>query len=77
MTVSTVHPDYAKAIPDWEFMDYALGGERCVKEQGEKLLPKSQGMIMAEEVDPKINASMKLSNNAQNILNGYVIPKEQ
>ncbi|UDY20794.1 hypothetical protein NLHDIDDJ_02449 [Acinetobacter baumannii] len=53
MTVSTVHPDYAKAMPDWEFMDYALGGERCVKEQGEKLLPKSQGMIMAEEVDPK------------------------
>lgn len=51
MPASTVHPEYAEALLDWEFMDYALGGERCVKKQGELLLPKSQGMVLAEKAD--------------------------
>ncbi|MFT8276110.1 DUF4055 domain-containing protein [Kerstersia gyiorum] len=50
MPVTTQHPEYAKAAPDWEMMAEALEGERAVKDN-RKRLPKPEGMAEAEKAN--------------------------
>lgn len=51
MPVTTQHPDYARACPDWEMMGESLDGERAIKANA-KRLPKPEGMAEAEKADP-------------------------
>lgn len=41
--VSTPHPEYIAAEPDWKLMRDAVDGERAVKAEGETYLPKPDG----------------------------------
>ncbi|MEI2416206.1 DUF4055 domain-containing protein [Orrella sp. JC864] len=50
MPVTTPHPDYIRADPDWTLMDDALEGERAVKARNSNL-PKPSGMAEAEKLD--------------------------
>jgi len=51
MSVTTLHPDYEKHLPEWDMMSQALGGELAVK-QDARNLPKPSGMVEAERKDP-------------------------
>lgn len=44
--ISTLHPLYAKYIPDWELMDDAFHGERRVKDKSYKYLPATPGQLI-------------------------------
>ena len=50
MPVTDQHPEYAKRLPDWQMMNDAVEGERAIKGQGVLYLPKTSGMIEAEEL---------------------------
>jgi len=50
MPVTTQHPEYKQALPDFEMMNEALEGERAVKANAARL-PKTEGMIEAEKLD--------------------------
>lgn len=54
MPVTDQHPEYRKALPDWELMAEALEGERAVKANRTRL-PRPEGMVEAE----KLNADNK------------------
>jgi len=50
MPVTTLHPEYAQALADFEMMDEALQGERAVKANAMRL-PKTEGMVEAEKLN--------------------------
>lgn len=43
--VSTVHPSYAEALPDWNLLEDAYKGERVIKSRGSTYLPPTSGML--------------------------------
>lgn len=45
MAVDSKHPEYGRALPDWEIMRDSHKGERHVKEQLWKYLPATAGMV--------------------------------
>lgn len=51
MSVTTLHPDYEKHLPEWEMMEQAVGGEIAIKADARNL-PKPSGMVEAERKNP-------------------------
>jgi len=43
MAISSVHPNYSIFLPDWNLMIDNYGGERVIKDEGEKYLPPTSG----------------------------------
>jgi len=50
MGVETLHPAYTDMSPEWAQMRDCMRGERRIKAQGVKYLPKSQGQAAAEKL---------------------------
>lgn len=50
MPVIDEHPEYKQRLPDWQMMNDAIEGDRAIKGQGVKYLPKTSGMIEAESL---------------------------
>ena len=48
MPVTTTHPEYDNAAPLWQMMEAALQGEQAIKDGGTAYLPKTSGMLEAE-----------------------------
>lgn len=46
MGISSKHPSYLLALPDWEQMRQTHAGERRVKEAGVRYLPATSGMVL-------------------------------
>lgn len=51
MSVTTLHPDYEKRLPEWDMMSQAMGGELAIKAD-DRNLPKPSGHVEAERKDP-------------------------
>lgn len=45
MAIDTKHPQFSEFLEDWQMMRDTYRGERIIKEQGEKYLPATAGMI--------------------------------
>lgn len=56
MPVTTKHPAWSAAKPDWDLMADSLEGERAIKARGTLYLPKTSGMVAAESGEGAITA---------------------
>lgn len=49
MPVTTKHPDYEEIADQWQLMSESLRGDQAIKQAGTTYLPKTSGMLQAEQ----------------------------
>jgi hypothetical protein len=62
MPVFTPHKDYSAALADWQQIKHCLGGQRVIKEQRDKYLPKPNAADKSPENDARYEAYLLRSS---------------